>query len=53
MRRDGAGYVVAVEPADPAHPPQSFSDRRAAWGAAGGLRLVLGLPKVNLTGEEL
>lgn len=52
MRRAGAEFVVAVEPADPAHPPQTFLDKRKAWGAAGGLRLVLGLQKVDLTGDE-
>jgi hypothetical protein len=51
VRRNSDGYTVAVEPADPAHPAQCFPDMRAAWGAAGGLKLVLGIPKVDLTGE--
>lgn len=52
MRRNGPDYVVAIEPDDPAHPPQTFPEKRAAWGAAGGLRLVLGLQKIDLTGED-
>jgi hypothetical protein len=51
VRLNSDGYTVAVEPADPSRPPQRFPDKRAAWGATGGLKLVLGIPKVDLTGE--
>ena len=51
IRRDGAGFVVAVEPPDPAYPPAPYADIRRAWGAAGGIRLVTGWPKVDLTGS--
>ena len=51
IRRDGAGFVVACSPPDPAHPPATFPDKRAAFGFAGGKRLVTGWPKVDLTGE--
>jgi hypothetical protein len=50
IRRKGAGFVVAVEPPDPAHPPAEFADKRVALGAAGGLRLVTGWRKLDLTG---
>lgn len=51
VRRDGAGFVVVVQPPDPAHPPERYETMRSAWGAAGGLRLVTGWPKVDKTGE--
>lgn len=52
IRRDGeAGFVVVVKPPDPAHPPETFDDLRRARGAAGGIRLVTGWRKVDLTGE--
>ena len=34
VRKDGAGFVVAVVPDDPARPVQRFSDKRQAFGAA-------------------
>ena len=50
IRTEGAGFVVVCVPPDPAHPPRSFSDKREAFGFAGGLRLVTGRRKVDLTG---
>lgn len=53
IRRHGeAGFVVAIEPPDPEHPPQVFETFKRANGCAGGLRLVLGLRKVDLTAED-
>ena len=49
IRQDDAGFVVAVEPPDPAHSAQHFSDKRAAFGFAGGLKMVTGWRKVDLT----
>lgn len=51
IRRDGAGFVVGIEPPDPAYPPERFETFKRANGAAGGLRLVLGLRKVDLTDQ--
>lgn len=50
IRRDGAGFVVEVVPPDPAYPAERFDDVRRAFGAAGGIKLVTGWRKVDLTG---
>ena len=53
MRPDGTGgFAVVCVPPDPAHPPQSFADRRDAWGRCGGIKLVTGRRKVDLTGGD-
>lgn len=52
VRRDEAGFVVAVVPADPGYPARHFCDQREAFGAAGGLRMVTGWKRVDLTGER-
>lgn len=44
-------YVVRVAPDHPAYPPQSFATHKAAYGAAGGMRLVTGWRRIDLTGE--
>ena len=54
LSREGAGYLVRLDPPDPGnlHPTeQRFADFRQARGAWGGLRLCLGRRKVDLTGE--
>ena len=50
IRRDGAGFLVEVVPPNPAYPSERFDDVRRARGVAGGLRLVTGWRKVDLTG---
>lgn len=42
-------FSVGIEPPDPLRPPETFDSKREAWGAAGGLRLVHGLRKVDCT----
>lgn len=51
VRRVVSGFRVSLEPPDPAHPDETFPDMRSAWGHAGGIKLVTGRPKVDLTGE--
>ncbi len=43
-----AGFRVRLDPPDANHPPEGFYCYRAARGAAGGLRLVLGCRLVDL-----
>lgn len=50
IRPDGEGWLVRCEPPDPSRPDQWFSDLRHARGTAGGIRLVTGRRKVDLTG---
>ncbi len=45
------GYRVALVPPDPAWPDEVFECPKAARGAAGGIRLVTGRRKVDLTGQ--
>lgn len=51
IKPDGDGFSVVLDPPDDRHPPQHFDDVRKARGMAGGLRLVLGARKIDLTGE--
>lgn len=54
LSRDGEIYVVSLDPPDPSgvhETERRFSDIRDARGAIGGMRLVLGRRKVDLTGE--
>jgi hypothetical protein len=51
VRRDGSRYEVVVIPPHPAHPVAQYSDRKTAFGAAGGLRMVTGWPRFDHTGE--
>lgn len=51
IRRENGGFVVSVEPADPAYPPRHFDNSRSAFGCAGGIRMVTGWRKVDRTGE--
>jgi hypothetical protein len=51
IRRIGPGFVVVVSPPDLAHPPQPFDTIKQAFGYAGGLRIVTGWRKSDLTGE--
>lgn len=53
IRRKGSGFVVEVVPPDPEHPPAMYSDKRTAFGAAGGFRLVTGWRKVDLTEKDI
>ncbi|MEO6151861.1 MAG: hypothetical protein ABIT09_01210 [Croceibacterium sp.] len=46
----GGMFTVGIEPPDGEHPLQSYPDKRSAWGAAGGLKMVLGIAKVDFTG---
>lgn len=53
LSQDGADYIVRLDPPDASglHPvEQRFDDIRKARGAWGGLRLVLGRRKIDLTG---
>ena len=52
VRRADGGCLVAVVPPDPAYPAEPYAEFRRAWGAAGGIRLVTGSPKVDLTGDD-
>lgn len=49
--KDGEGFRVTCCPPDPLHPVQRFAEFRRAWGHAGGIRVVTGRRKVDLTGE--
>lgn len=51
IRRDSDGYRVACVPPDPKREDEWFADLREARGTAGGIRLVTGRRKVDLTGE--
>lgn len=51
ISKEGAGFRVRLDPPDPAKPDQWFCDIREARGCAGGLRLVTGRRKVDLTGS--
>lgn len=52
IRREGAGFAVEVLPPHPAHPIRTFDSIRSAFGHAGGLRMVTGWRKVDLTGAH-
>ena len=47
---DGEGFKVACNPPDPRWDPRTFPTFREAWGSAGGIRLVSGRIKRDLTG---
>lgn len=47
---EGDGFLVACNPPDPARPDEWFPTFREAWGTAGGIRLVTGRTKRDLTG---
>lgn len=49
IRRNGDGFEVAVVPSDPDHPPVHFDAKKDAFGHIGGVRLVTGWPKIDLT----
>ncbi|WP_298196744.1 hypothetical protein [Novosphingobium sp.] len=49
IRRDGAGFAVEVVPSQPGHPIRYFDNSRSAFGHAGGVRMVTGWRKVDLT----
>lgn len=54
LSREGADWLVRLDPPDPSgiHETETrFTDIREARGAMGGMRLVLGRRKVDLTGE--
>ena len=51
IRQLGRAYSVEVEPPHPDHPPRVFGDPRSALGCAGGLRIVTGWKKLDLSGE--
>ena len=46
-----AGFRVRLDPPDPAKPDQWFATAKEARGCAGGIRLVTGWRKVDLTGS--
>ena len=41
---------MVLAPPDPAFPDQRFEDLRAAFGFSGGVRMVTGRKRVDLTG---
>lgn len=47
LTREPDGFLVAVQPAHPDHPPRAFVDYREARGAACGIRLVTRWPIVD------
>ena len=47
---EGDGFLVSCNPPEPQHPPERFPTFRQAWGSAGGIRLVTGRSKRDLTG---
>ena len=50
---EAGDYIVRLCPPDPSHPEeQRFADIREARGMLGGLRLVLGRQKIDLTKGE-
>lgn len=51
ISRDGAGFRVRLDPPVDGKPDQWFADLREARGCTGGLRLVTGRRKLDLTGE--
>ena len=54
LSRDGEAYIVSLDPPDPSgihETERRFTDIREARGAMGGMRLVLGRRKVDLTGD--
>ena len=51
IRRLGKGFAVNCVPPDPAYPPETFTDKRHAFGYAGGISLVTGRRKIDLTGS--
>lgn len=50
IRPERGGFAVVLVPPDPSRPDEWFADVREARGCAGGLRLVTGRRKVDLTG---
>lgn len=52
IRSTPSGYEVSVVPASLGYPVQTFPGKRQAFGCAGGLRIVTGFPKLDLTGED-
>jgi hypothetical protein len=48
----GDGFLVSCVPPDPKRPPERFATFREAWGCAGGIRLVTGRAKRDLTGGD-
>lgn len=51
IEREGAGFRVRTDPPDPRHPDATFDCIKRARGAAGGIRLVTGRLKRDLSGE--
>lgn len=49
---DGGGFLVVCNPPDPKRTDQWFPTFREAWGTAGGIRLVTGRHKRDLTGSD-
>ena len=48
----GAGFDVTVVPPIEGHPlDKEFDNHRAAYGYASGLRMTLGFPVIDKTGE--
>lgn len=50
VTKDGDGFLVACNPPDPNREPEWCATFREAWGTAGGIRLVTGRTKRDLTG---
>ncbi|WP_072384070.1 hypothetical protein [Novosphingobium sp. NDB2Meth1] len=53
IRNEGGLYVVTVEPEHPSYPPQSFGSHKVAYGTAGGMRLVTGWKRIDLTEQAV
>ena len=51
IEQEGAGFRVRLDPPDPRHPDATYPCIRQARGAAGGVRLVTGRIKRDLSGE--
>lgn len=51
IEREGSGFRVRLLPPDPRHPDATYPCIKQARGAAGGVRLVTGRTKRDLSGE--
>lgn len=51
IEREGAGFRVRTDPPHPRFPDEFFDCVKRARGAAGGIRLVTGRIKRDLSGE--
>lgn len=52
VRREKGGFRVSCDPPDPMRADEVFATMREAWGHAGGIKLVTGRIKRDLTGPD-